>query len=142
MRRDRVVPLHEARSDYVKPVRRATPLPRALEVSGDPDWLHAGRTLRVPLRGDLIDVFPISAMARALGRSSESVRRLIREGVLPEARYRSPARTEAGRKRLWTREELLAVAVVAEELGVRGRRPRRWSDSELAARLAATNVTV
>lgn len=141
MRKERVYSLDEARVGYLPPARRAKPLPRASVRPGDPAWLHDGRTLQLPLRGREIDFFTVSIMCHALGRSSESVRRLIRRGVLPETRYRSPGRTQAGQRRLWTREQVLAVATTAEELQLRGRRPRRWADAELTARLAATAAT-
>ena len=138
MRRDRVIPIHEARSDYAPTAPGSEGRQRALVLQGDPQWLHAGKTMRLPLRGRERDFFGVSIMGNALGRTSTSVRRLIREGVIPETPYRSPGRGTAGQRRLWTREGVLHVAAVAEELGLRGQRPRAWAGAELTSRLAAS----
>ena len=141
MRRDRVIPANEARSDYAPPAPRQGPRPRARVLHGDPEFLHDGRTVRLPLRGKDVDFFGVSVMATALGRSSTSVRRLIRSGVIPETPFRSPGRGTAGQRRLWSREDVIRVAAAAEELGLRGHRPRAWSGSELTSRLTATRAT-
>jgi hypothetical protein len=128
--------LSEARSDRPAAVRREPPHARAKLLATDPEWLHRGLTMRLRHRGGMVDLFALSIMANALDRSPGTVRRLIALGVLPEARFWAPGRPPYGRKRLWTREEVLAVADLVDELGLHTR-PRAWSDSPLPRLLAA-----
>ncbi len=141
MPEQRILTMREARSDFVKPVRRSTPRPRALVLPGDPAWLHAGTTMRLRYRGELLDLFTISAMASALGRSVGTVRRLEAQGWLPAPPFRTHSRDVVGRKRLYSREQVIDAAIAVVEIGLYLRRPRRWCDAELTARLAATAAT-
>lgn len=104
-------------------------------LAGDTGWLHEGYTVQLRHRGEMTDFFGISVMANALDRSPGTVRRLIAAGVLPEARFWAPGRPPYGRKRLWTRGQVLAVADLVDELGLRTR-PRAWSDNPLPRLLA------
>ena len=128
MRQQRVLTQHETRSDYVKPVRRSTPLPRALVLPSDPAWLHAGITLRLLHRGQLVDLFTISAMATALGRSVATVRRLEARGLVPATTLHTQGRGVVGQKRLYTREQVLDAARACLNAGLYLRRPQRWSE--------------
>lgn len=136
MRHDRVRTMAEARTGYVAPVRRAAPLPRATVQPGDAGWMHAGWTVQLEVRGRPTDLFGCSIMATALCRSPETVGKLIRSGVLPEAPYRSPGRGRFGQKRLWTRQQIMLAAAAVELLKLQGR-PRRWAGSRLPEILAA-----
>ena len=129
----RVLTQHEARSDYVKPVRRSTPLPRALVLPSDPAWLHAGITLRLLHRGQLVDLFTISTMATALGRSVGPVRRLEARGLVPATTLHTQGRGVVGQKRLYIREQVLDAARATLNAGLYLRRPRRWSEPLLPA---------
>lgn len=134
MQRDRVMSWSEARSDYRPPPRRAAPRPRAAVLPTDPAWLHEGLTMRLMVKGEPTDVFTVSAMAAATNRTTDTVRRLIRSGVIPDTPFRAPGRGSFGQKRLWPRAVVLATARAVEELSLQSR-PRRWAGSELPLRL-------
>jgi hypothetical protein len=67
------------------------------------------------------EFFFIGALAQALNKKPVTIRRWITEGVIPEARYRSPkipnTRGGAGR-RLWTRAQINAIVKIAKDEGV------------------------
>jgi hypothetical protein len=107
----------------------------------DPSFLHSGYTVRLDVRGQATDLFGIGAVAGALGKSTGTVRRLITDGVLAEPPFRSPGRTWRGQKRLWTREQVLAIAIAALDAEVFSRQPRRWSDVNLSELVAAQLAT-
>lgn len=95
----------------------------------DPDWLHEAPTFRLRHRGELVDVFGIGAMARAIHRSPGTVRRLERQGFFPAALGRSYSRSRSGQYRVYTRAQVLKVAQAAHELGIaNGRRTNNWKD--------------
>ena len=133
MPQQRILTQHETRSDYLKPARRSTPLPRALVLPGDPAWLHEGITLRLLYRGQLVDLFTISTMATALGRSVGTVRRLEAQGLLPATTLHTQGRSVVGQKRLYTREQVFDAARAILNAGLYLRRPRRWSEPLLPA---------
>lgn len=108
---------------------------------GDPPWLHEGTTLQLTLRGEAVDFFAISVLARGVGRSPGTVRRWITQGLLPETPYRTPSRYACAQNRLWTRQAALETAAAVRELGLTGRRPQRWEGSALPELLRATTAT-
>lgn len=79
-------------------------------LQGDPEYLHHGRPVRLLLNGTMTDFFTIASVAAAVGRSTGTVRRWLREGRLAETPYRTPGRGPRGQKRLWRREDVLALA--------------------------------
>jgi hypothetical protein len=107
-------------------------------LSTDPPWLHEGTTLQMTLRGQAVDFFAISVVARGVGRSTGTVRRWIEQGLLPDPPYRTPGRLPCAQNRLWTRESVLRTAAAVQELGLTGRRPQRWQGSALPELLRAT----
>ena len=133
MANQRILSINEARTNYVAPVRRAVPHPRASVLATDPAWLHAGLTYRLKYGGEMVDLFTISAMAAALGRSVVTVRRLEAIGIIPASHIRTPGRGGGGRRRLYTREQIIDVAIATVEAGLFLKRPRRWSEPLLAA---------
>jgi len=66
-------------------------------------------------------LYTIGALAEAVGKSIATIRRWLAVGILPEPKLRTPAipRTlgNAGR-RLWTRQQIQAIADLAVECGV------------------------
>lgn len=139
--KDRVYTLNEARSEQPAAAPAHQRRERARALAGDPPWLHDGQTVRLTLRGELVDFFGIGVMARGVGRSTGTVRRWIIEGLMPETPYRTPSRSPCSQHRMWTRESVLQTADSVRELGLTGRRPQSWEGSELAARLRATDAT-
>lgn len=139
--RERVYTLNEARSDRVAPARRRARRDRARVLPTDPAWLHPGTTLRLTLRGEAVDFFAISVVARGVGRSTGTIRRWIDQGLLPETPYRTPGRHRCSQNRLWTREAVLQAAAAVRELGLTDHRPQRWQGSALPELLRAATAT-
>jgi hypothetical protein len=139
--KDRVYTLNEARSEQPAAAPANQRRERARVLAGDPPWLHDGLTVRLTLRGEPVDFFGIGVMARGVGRSPGSLRRWIGEGIIPETPYRTRGRIACAQHRLWTREAVLAMSAAVQELGLHGRRPRRWAGSELPEVLRATLAT-
>lgn len=121
----RVRSLAEARSGAVPRVRQK-PNERAHVLPGDPPYLHAGKTFRLLVHGESTDLFPIGALARGLGRSVGTVRRLEEIGVLKTTPLRYPGRVPAGQPRLYTRQQVLAVVEHFRELSLLGKHPQCW----------------
>lgn len=128
--RPRVYSLQEAAVGWQAPSRRP-PRDRAQVLQSDPPWLHAGPTMRLKVKGVWTDFFPVGALARGLGRSVGTVRRLEEAGVIPATPYRSHGRNAQGQNRLYTRGALLAIVHAAEVANLVGRRPRRWNGARL-----------
>lgn len=107
----------------------------------DPAWLHEGLTVRLTCRGEPVDFFAISVMARGVGRSTGTVRRWITDGLMPETPYRTPGRSPCSQNRMWTREAVLQTAAAVRGLGLDRRRTRSWAQSDLPELLRATGAT-
>lgn len=77
------------------------------------------------LRGEEVEVFPVSALAEAVGVSPKAIYKWERLRIMPPARYRTqapaegpiPGKAPAGR-RLYTRAQIEAVIEAAKESGV------------------------
>lgn len=74
------------------------------------------------VNGRTIEFFPISALAKALGYSQNSIRLWETQELLPRSPYRSqPTRAKPGAKhptkgrRLWTREQIEAILRLANK---------------------------
>lgn len=70
-------------------------------------------------------LFTIGALAQALGKSTVTIRRWIRAGVLPETKLKTaPIEGTPGnsRRRLWTKEQIEALLVIGTETNVVGRK--------------------
>lgn len=110
------------------PRQRATPLEVSQEAR--PDWSRRGRWLR-RANGDRIEVHPIGSLAQALGKSSFTIRRWEREGILPPTPLVLAVAGGAPR-RLYSTQQIEAVTLVATQEGVAHRKP---------AELGLTNFT-
>lgn len=111
---------------------------RAHVLPGDPIYLHQGYTVRLMVRDAPTDFFGIGAAAAALRRSPNTVRRLEEAGVLPSPRYRSPGRGNSGQKRLYTREQVLDLRELADNVFAGRRRVPSWTDDGLASAFATS----
>ena len=74
------------------------------------------------VEGKVVQFFPISALAKALGYSQNSIRLWETQGLLPRSPYRSqPTRAKPGAKhptkgrRLWTREQIECILRLADK---------------------------
>lgn len=101
-----------------KPANRdQPPKPKA------PEW--DDKPVRYIVKGVEREFFTIRHVAMALGRSVQSIRAWENQGVLPKSPYRSPKprkETVPGvavkGRRLWTREQIMGMIRIAQEMGV------------------------
>lgn len=97
--------------------KRSDPLPKP-EIVED-SWEDRPQYFLV--KGVETEFFPIGALAQALNKKPVTIRRWIREEVIPDAKFRSPKREgtrgNAG-VRLWTRAQIEGIVRIAKEEGV------------------------
>jgi hypothetical protein len=94
---------------------------RSVSVSwrpGDTFWASDARPLEMPGSAGLATSYPIRSMAAALGRTSATIRRLERAGVMPPAPYVRRGVCLEGDRRRYGRAHIEAAVRVAEEEGV------------------------
>jgi hypothetical protein len=91
-----------------------------------------------------IEVFPVGALAKALGRDSVTVRAWMRKGWLPRNRYKTPAvvgsRGNASR-RLWSRTQIEGIVAIAREEGLLLSHPPRIQTTNFTQRVFAAWMT-
>lgn len=100
-----------------KPKVHEAPVAKAVDTKWD-----AKPTKRYKRKGAPGEFFTISALCQALGYSEQSIRAWEKQNLLPATPFRSP-RTKrpnaAGRstkgRRLWTREQIEGILLLAEE---------------------------
>lgn len=120
--------------------RREEPKP-VIEFIADP-W-RENFTLK-PLKGVETKMYPVGALANALGVSVQSIRHWTRKGYIPAAPYRLPAnmvidgKKVAGR-RLYTEPLIEAVVAAFEKRGLLGKPRIEWSQhNDLSIEIAET----
>ena len=88
-------------------------------------WDARPKILRV--KGIETEFFTIGQVAKALNRSKSTVRDWIRNGILPQACFRTPPTEHHWGKgiRLWTRAQVEGIQRIAEEEGILGEQRRR-----------------
>lgn len=90
-------------------------------------------------REEFETLYTIGALAEALGKSTVTIRRWIRAGVLPETKLKTaPIEGTPGnsRRRLWTRDQVESVLRIGTETNMVGRR----QPSPLSERLFRESV--
>lgn len=115
-------------------IPEAPPPPRAKPMDDDPWDLNPKVLL---LNGVEVEFFPISALARAVGKSSKTIREWERIGVLPKARYRSRHRDPAKAYRLYSRAQIEGIRRIAGEEGMLTWKPANIQASNFTARVVA-----
>lgn len=68
------------------------------------------RTKKVKIKGEEIDLYYISALADALGRTTQTIRKWEIAGVIPNSCFR-----DKGKNRLYTKEQIDIIVEIAEE---------------------------
>lgn len=68
--------------------------------------------------GAEVEFFYVGAVAIALGRRPNTIRRWLNDGTLPKARYRTNATAIKGSRRLWTRAQVEGMRRIAREEGL------------------------
>jgi hypothetical protein len=96
--------------------------------AGDERPVWANHPKRLHFRGEIREFYGIGALAQALGRSSNSIRRWEAEGILPRAPWRSGSGDFRGRRRLFPQELIQEIVEIAQEEGVTGRKLPRSTD--------------
>lgn len=76
--------------------------------------LKLSKGKKFKINGVYIELFPISELANALGRTTQTVRKWEANGVIPKAIFR-----DKSKKRLYSREQIELIVKVAEEENIR-----------------------
>ena len=110
-----------------KPVVKKEP-----EVITNPNWDTKPRTITMP-NGKDMEMFTIGALASALGRPIITIRSWIKEGYIPTAPYRLPAKKDRhGKdhqgKRLYSRAMIETAVELFSKAGVLEIKRIDWSD--------------
>lgn len=119
--------------------RRAT---ERAEAKDNESWdAHPWRKhVRIQGREIDLEMFPIGALAKALGRDSVTMRAWIRKGWLPKAQFQTHplpgTRGDAGR-RLWTRAQIEGIVAIAQEEGLLNEHPPRIQQTRFTERVMA-----
>lgn len=86
------------------------------------------------------DLFLIGALAKALGRDSNTLRAWIRKGWLPKAKYQTsplPGTRGDASRRLWSRAQIEGIVQIAEEEGLLNDNPARIQRTKFTQRVRA-----
>ena len=79
-------------------------------------------------------LYKIGDVARALNRSPVTIRKWESEGTIPVSPYKMPSHDERGQRRLYTKDQILALRRVAYEEGVLHPGPGgKWKSIESTA---------
>lgn len=84
-------------------------------------------------QGELLEVFYVGELAARLGRSSNTIRRWERVGILLPTPYEQEVRRGPGR-RLYPRPWIDGVVAIAQEAGLVGRKPPCIKDTDFTVR--------
>lgn len=122
-----------APGEVLGPTSRAPQPHSAVRHEDLPHW--AVRPQWHMMAGRWMELYGTGALALALGRSSGTVRRWEALGVRPPPRYVRNTRTWGGRRRLYTRLEIEAMADVIERRGLLRRRPQELCNDDLGIQL-------
>jgi hypothetical protein len=118
-------PGSETKIDTPVPVRRVN----AVQI----EWDRNPTVKRV--NGDSVEFFPISALAKAVGRTAEVVRKWIKFGYLPQSPFRSRGYTqetidrEVAGRRMYTRSMIEAVLRIFAAHGILKIKRMKWEDT-------------
>ena len=114
---------------YIPGTKALIPRPRAEE----PEWVEDPRWSReynveTDEGEQRIRLYTIGALAAALGKQPHTIRKWIRNGIIPDSGLKTQALDgtlgDAGR-RLWTKEQIDSVVLIAHDEGVIGGKRRR-----------------
>lgn len=74
--------------------------------------LNSGK--EYPISGAKVVLFPISELAKALGRTTQTVRKWETNKVIPKAVFR-----DSSKRRLYSKEQIELIVVIADEEDIR-----------------------
>jgi hypothetical protein len=104
---------------------------RNTDLGKDPAWA-ANPQRRIIVDGLELELYPIGAVAKALGRSSRTIRRWETRGLIPPPLYERRSRNPHGRRRLYTRQEIEGLIVIAEWHGVLAGKVHNFASNDFA----------
>lgn len=145
---DDSVPSIRADADYYPgsrmPIPTELPRPGRAEVPDvDPSWRELGKEYM--FKGRATVMFPIGALAKALGRDATTIRSWEQKGWLPKPVSRGAEMGHGGHRRLYTAVQIERLVAAAHECGllvdVSKRRvlPGKTRFPELAAEILKPN---
>ena len=116
---------------YASP--RRSPRPESHRRPEQSDWAAYPKRMR-RRDGTIVEVFGTGALARALGKSSHSIRRWERLGHLPPSPLEQ--RVAGGPpRRLFLREQIEGIVAIAEQERLAHRKPAALAATDFAARV-------
>lgn len=107
-------------SDFPWPYDSSRQAPRPRRPEAAPFWAaHPKKLFR---RGQPVDGYYIGALAAALDKSTFTIRRWEREGIIPPTPLIFPVRGGAPR-RIYLRDQIEGIVRIAEQEGILQRKP-------------------
>lgn len=88
--------------------------------AGPPDPLAGVKGQTFPIGGREVELFTITELSRVLNRKPVTIRKYEREGIIPKATYVKNGQNKdpRGKRRLYSREQILALWQIAMEEGI------------------------
>jgi hypothetical protein len=108
---------------------------RYVETIEEPFW--AARPKFYFVNGVEMEFFGIRALAVALGRSPETIRRWEATRIMPRLSYWRHFENPRARRRLWTRSQIEEVVRIAREEGVLGHKVANFDLTNFSERMFA-----
>ena len=116
------------------------------EQPAEPSW--DARPIKRTVKGVNYELFPVGALAAAVGRSAVTMRLWERNGVIPKAKFRLQNKNGIGGRRYYTRAQIEATVRVARDCQMLGEQRRihpeftdrvvaAWRDLEKGERASA-----
>jgi hypothetical protein len=104
--------------------KRVATAPRPSAFIPDAPYLPKGRMLLI--NGVQVEFHGIGALAAVLGRKPVTVRTWEASGIIPTSGYTLPGkdRDVRGRRRLWTRDQVIGIWRIARDEGILDPGPR------------------
>ena len=112
---------------------RHSPSPLSHGRPEQPDWAAHPKRMR-RRDGTVVEVFGTGALAHALGKSSFTIRRWERLGILPETPLEQRV-ADGPPRRLFLREQIQGIVAIAEQERLAHRNPARIADTAFTARV-------
>jgi hypothetical protein len=98
-----------------------------------PFWACSPKKYR--LHGVVREFYYVGALAAALGRSSATIRRWERLGVLPATPFRMIREHPGSTRRLYTESMIQAIVAIAESEGVLDAKVASFANNKFSARV-------
>jgi len=70
------------------------------------------------LKGKEVEFYTVGALAQVLNRKPVTIRKWETEGIIPKPTFIAPSPDKRGKRRLYTREQILGIKQIAREEGV------------------------